>query len=94
MKPLPLLLCALLLAGCEREQRRFRRPRRAAQADAVRLPSNQPGEPGQRARQGAGGHDAEPFRANAYAVSQGKRCSAGTTAAAATARAAAAWARR
>jgi cytochrome c oxidase cbb3-type subunit 3 len=72
MKPLPLLLCALLLAGCYREQRPQPKTPPPAQADAVRLSELQPGEPDSGPVKVPAAMTPNRFEQNAYAVSQGK----------------------
>lgn len=63
-----IVLAALLIAACEREQRRFREAAPAAtSADVVRQSDLQPGEP--QPETSAEG----PYAGNAWAVSEGKR---------------------
>lgn len=75
MKALIALLCAMLmLAGCEREARRFDAPVRnqSATEDAQRQGGNQPAMPLQGAVRSPL-RVTSPYDGNAYAVAQGKR---------------------
>jgi cytochrome c oxidase cbb3-type subunit 3 len=70
MRRIAIGLCALvlLLAGCEREERRFQTlPARSARAHPVRLTTLQPGDP----LPGRDGHG--PYDENAWAISEGER---------------------
>src|SRR3954464_11113975 len=64
-----------MLAGCEREMRRFDLPQTAASAPARRMTDLQPGVPAARAASGAMTTPSTPYsvETNAFAVSQGKR---------------------
>jgi cytochrome c oxidase cbb3-type subunit 3 len=74
MKALVLLLAVLVLAGCEREQRRFSMPAGNSNpnANAARMSAIQPAQ-----ARADGTPEAKenrsPYICNAYAVSQGKR---------------------
>ena len=62
------LLLLLSLAGCDREQRRFRESPPSASPTAVRLSELQPGTVADTTT-----HAANPYENNAYAVSEGQR---------------------
>ena len=65
---LPLLMCALSVAGCERETRRYKElPAAANRETAVRVSPLEPGVPQQQA------DVKSPYQENAWGIGEGKR---------------------